>query len=130
MAINFPKKQEQRLIPKYLLEYAEELQENHPDPSAEWGGSGVADIEAGTGIEITGETTKTISLDTTPDTFEVTASTGTTIEVENENPLYKDAKLQMTNAGSTRLEGTQISLEANNIYLHNKVHYYYLNKYY
>ena len=63
--IDFPKKQEQRLIPKYLLEYAEELQENHPDPSAEWGGSGVADIEAGTGIEITGETTKTISIDDT-----------------------------------------------------------------
>lgn len=32
--IDFPKKQEQRLIPKYLLEYAEDLQENHPDPSA------------------------------------------------------------------------------------------------
>lgn len=127
MAIKFPKKQEQRLIPKYLLEYAEELHENHPDPTAEWGGSGVADIEAGTGIEITGETTKTISLDTTPDTFEVTASTGTTIEVENENPLYKDAKLQMTNAGSTRLEGTQISLEANNIYLNSDNAPYYVN---
>lgn len=127
MAINFPKKQEQRLIPKYLLEYSEELAKNHPDPSAEWGGSGVADIEAGTGIEITGETTKTISLDTTPDTFEVTASTGTTIEVENQNPLYKDAKLQMTNAGSTRLEGTQVSLEANNIYLNSNNAPYYVN---
>lgn len=63
--IKFPKKQEQRLIPKYLLEYATELQENHPDPTAEWGGSGVADIAAGTGIEITGETTKTISIDDT-----------------------------------------------------------------
>ena len=62
--INFPKKQEQRLIPKYLLEYAEELQENHPDPSAEWGGSGGSPIEAGTGIIITGDDTKTISVDT------------------------------------------------------------------
>ena len=62
--INFPKKQEQRLIPKYLLEYAEELQENHPDPSAEWGGGGGSPIEAGTGIIITGDDTKTISVDT------------------------------------------------------------------
>lgn len=63
--INFPKKQEQRLIPKHLLEYAEELQENHPDPSAEWGGSGGGSpIEAGTGIVITGTDTKTISVDT------------------------------------------------------------------
>ena len=59
--INFPKKQEQRLIPKYLLEYAEELQENHPDPSEDWGG--VDNIEAGTGIAITGDETKTISVD-------------------------------------------------------------------
>lgn len=66
MAIKFPKKQEQRLIPKYLLEYAEELQENHPDPTAEWGGgSGGSPIEAGTGIEITGDETKTISIDDT-----------------------------------------------------------------
>ena len=65
--IDFPKKQEQRLIPKYLLEYAEELQENHPDPSAEWGGgSGGDTIQAGTGIVITTESddTKTISVDT------------------------------------------------------------------
>ena len=63
--INFPKKQEQRLIPKHLLEYAEELQENHPDPSAEWGGSGGGTpIEAGEGIVITGTDTKTISVDT------------------------------------------------------------------
>lgn len=63
--INFPKKQEQRLIPKYLLEYAEELQENHPDPSADWGGgSGGSPIEAGEGIVITGDETKTISVDT------------------------------------------------------------------
>lgn len=50
--IDFPKKQEQRLIPKYLLEYSEELAKNHPDPSAEWGGSG-SDYTAGTGINIT-----------------------------------------------------------------------------
>ena len=63
---DFPKKQQQCLIPKYLLEYATDLQENHPDPSAEWGGgSGGSPIEAGTGIEITGTDTKTISIDDT-----------------------------------------------------------------
>ena len=50
--IDFPKKQEQRLIPKYLLEYSQMLQENHPDPSAEWGSSG-PEYSAGTGIDIT-----------------------------------------------------------------------------
>ena len=49
--INFPKKQEQRLIPKYLLEYSEELVKNHPDPSASWGGSG-STYTAGEGIVI------------------------------------------------------------------------------
>lgn len=49
--INFPKKQEQRLIPKYLLEYSEELMQNHPDPSASWGGSG-STYTAGEGIVI------------------------------------------------------------------------------
>lgn len=63
MAIKFPKKQEQRLIPKYLLEYSEELAKNHPDPTAEWGGSGGSPIEAGNGIEITGDDVKTISID-------------------------------------------------------------------
>ena len=62
---NFPKKQQQCLIPKYLLDYAEELNENHPDPSAEWGGGGGSPIEAGEGIEITGTDTKTISIDDT-----------------------------------------------------------------
>lgn len=63
--INFPKKQEQRLIPKYLLEYSEELQKNHPDPSESWGGGsgGGSPIEAGNGIEITGTDIKTISID-------------------------------------------------------------------
>lgn len=59
--IDFPKKQEQRLIPKYLLEYADELQKNHPDPSAEWGGSG-SEYTAGTGIKITNDN---ISIDST-----------------------------------------------------------------
>ena len=49
--INFPKKQEQRLIPKYLLEYSEELVKNHPDPSESWGGSG-STYTAGEGIVI------------------------------------------------------------------------------
>ena len=63
--INFPKKQEQRLMPKYLLEYSEELQKNHPDPSESWGGGsgGGSPIEAGNGIEITGTNIKTISID-------------------------------------------------------------------
>ena len=125
--INFPKKQEQRLIPKYLLEYTEELVENHPDPTDPWGGGGGSPIEAGTGIVITGDDTKTISLDTNPSTFEVTATTGMTLEVENENPLWKDSKLQMTSAGSTRLEGTEISLEANNIYLNSNNAPFYVN---
>lgn len=59
--IEFPKKQEQRLIPKYLLEYSEELAKNHPDPSAEWGSSG-AEYTAGTGIKITNDN---ISIDET-----------------------------------------------------------------
>ena len=59
--IEFPKKQEQRLIPKHLLEYADELQKNHPDPSAEWGGSG-SEYTAGTGIKITNDN---ISIDET-----------------------------------------------------------------
>ena len=61
---NFPKKQQQCLIPKYLLDYATELNENHPDPTAPWGGGGGSPIEAGTGIVITGDETKTISVDT------------------------------------------------------------------
>lgn len=59
--IDFPKKQEQRLIPKYLLEYSEELAKNHPDPSAEWGSSG-PEYTAGNGIEIN---ENTISIDDT-----------------------------------------------------------------
>ena len=32
--MDFPKKQAQRLMPLYLLEYSEKLFTNHPDPSA------------------------------------------------------------------------------------------------
>lgn len=64
--MNLPKKQGQRLIPEYLLKYNEELQQNHPDPTAPWGGgSGGTPIEAGNGIEITGTDVKTISIDDT-----------------------------------------------------------------
>ena len=57
---DFPKKQQQCLIPKYLLDYAKELNDNHPDPSAEWGGSG-STYTAGEGIIIEDDT---ISVDT------------------------------------------------------------------
>ena len=62
---DFPKKQQQCLIPKYLLDYTRELNQNHPDPSDPWGGGGGGTpIEEGTGIKITGTDTKTISIDT------------------------------------------------------------------
>ena len=61
--MDFPKKQQQSLIPKYLLDYTTELQNSHPDPTEDWGGSGGSPIEAGTGIEITGDDVKTISID-------------------------------------------------------------------
>lgn len=117
-----------RMLFENEYRYLDKVIETYPDPTDIGGGSGGdVNIEAGTGIEITGTDTKTISLDTTPDTFEVTASTGTTIEVENQNPLYKDAKLQMTNAGSTRLEGATVSLEGNNVYLNSDNAPYYVN---
>ena len=50
--MDFPKKQQQSLIPKYLLDYTTELQNSHPDPTEDWGGSG-STYEAGTGIDIT-----------------------------------------------------------------------------
>ena len=59
------KKQGQRLIPEYLLKYTEKLENKHPDPEAPWGGGGGSPIEAGTGIDITGDETKTISIDET-----------------------------------------------------------------
>lgn len=58
--MDFPKKQAQRLMPLYLLEYSEKLFENHPDPEAPWGGGG--DYTAGYGISITNSE---ISVDTT-----------------------------------------------------------------
>lgn len=58
--MDFPKKQQQCLIPKYLLDYLGEVNELHPDPSDLGGGD---NIEAGTGIEITGDDVKTISID-------------------------------------------------------------------
>lgn len=59
--MDFPKKQAQRLIPLYLLEYNEKLFENHPDPEAPWGGGGGGDYTAGYGIDITN---REISVDT------------------------------------------------------------------
>lgn len=52
--MDFPKKQAQRLMPLYLLEYNEKLFENHPDPEAPWGGGG-SDYTAGYGIDITND---------------------------------------------------------------------------
>ena len=57
--MNFPKKQAQRLMPLYLVEYSEKLFENHPDPSESWGGS---HLTAGYGIDITNDV---ISVDPT-----------------------------------------------------------------
>ena len=51
--MDFPKKQAQRLMPLYLLEYSEKLFENHPDPEAPWGGG--SDYTAGYGIDITND---------------------------------------------------------------------------
>ena len=69
-----------------------------------------------------------ISLDTNPDTFEVTADTGMTLEVENSNPLWTDSKLQMAYTGATRLEGTLIDLYASNgMYFHSDTAPYYVN---
>ena len=48
----FPKKQAQRLIPEYLLDYTTKLNESHPDPTESWGGSG-SNYTAGEGINIT-----------------------------------------------------------------------------
>ena len=59
----FPKKQAQRLIPEYLLDYTTKLNESHPDPTESWGGgSGGSDYTAGNGIDITNNV---ISVDNT-----------------------------------------------------------------
>ena len=49
--MDFPKKQGQRLIPEYLLDYTTKLNESHPDPTESWGGSG-SNYTAGDGIDI------------------------------------------------------------------------------
>ena len=49
--MDFPKKQAQRLMPLYLLEYSEKLFTNHPNPEDPWGGG--SDYTAGQGITIT-----------------------------------------------------------------------------
>ena len=59
--MDFPKKQAQRLMPLYLLEYSEKLFENHPNPEDPWGGGG-SDYTAGDGIDITNDV---ISVDNT-----------------------------------------------------------------
>ena len=48
--MKFPKKQAQRLIPEYLLDYTTKLNESHPDPTDSWGGG--SDYTAGDGIDI------------------------------------------------------------------------------
>ena len=58
--MDFPKKQAQRLMPLYLLEYSEKLFTNHPNPEDPWGGGG-SDYTAGQGITITNNE---ISVDT------------------------------------------------------------------
>ena len=61
--MKFPKKQAQRLIPEYLLNYTTKLNESHPDPTESWGGgSGGSDYTAGDGIDITNNV---ISVDNT-----------------------------------------------------------------
>ena len=61
--MKFPKKQAQRLIPEYLLDYTTKLNESHPDPTESWGGgSGGSDYTAGDGIDITNNV---ISVDNT-----------------------------------------------------------------
>ena len=57
------KKQGQRLIPEYLLNYTTKLEEAHPNPEASWGGGGGGgDYTAGEGIDITNDV---ISVDDT-----------------------------------------------------------------
>lgn len=60
--MDFPKKQAQRLIPEYLLDYTEKLQTNHPDPTESWGGGSGGSYTGGDGIDITNNV---ISVDNT-----------------------------------------------------------------
>lgn len=50
--MKFPKKQAQRLIPEYLLDYTTKLNESHPDPTESWGGGSGGTYTAGDGINI------------------------------------------------------------------------------
>ena len=61
--MDFPKKQGQRLIPEYLLDYATQLQYNHPDPSESWGGGSGGSYTGGDGINIS--SSNVISVDNT-----------------------------------------------------------------
>lgn len=60
--MDFPKKQQQCLIPRYLLQYLQDLQISHNDPTAPWGGGGGGSYTAGDGIDITNDI---ISIDDT-----------------------------------------------------------------
>lgn len=61
--MDFPKKQQQSLIPRYLLQYLQDLQISHNDPTAPWGGGGGGgSYTAGDGIDITNDV---ISVDDT-----------------------------------------------------------------
>ena len=61
--MDFPKKQQQSLIPRYLLQYLQDLQISHNDPTAPWGGGGGGgSYTAGDGIDITNDV---ISIDDT-----------------------------------------------------------------
>ena len=60
--MKFPKKQAQRLIPEYLLDYTTKLNESHPDPTESWGGGSGGSYTAGNGIDITNNV---ISVDNT-----------------------------------------------------------------
>jgi len=60
--MDFPKKQQQCLIPRYLLQYLTSLEYHHTDPTAEWGGGG-STYTAGDGITISDE--DVISIDNT-----------------------------------------------------------------
>ena len=61
--MDFPKKQQQCLIPRYLLQYLTSLEYHHLDPTAPWGGGGGGSYTAGDGIEISDE--DVISIDNT-----------------------------------------------------------------
>ena len=57
------KKQGQKLIPEYLLDYATQLQISHPDPTESWGGGSGGSYTSGDGINISSE--NVISVDNT-----------------------------------------------------------------